>query len=166
MTCTLVQSPSGTVLVHSPYNRDFAYAARQLAKVVGGDFNRALGVWELRASVTYVEKMCLRFYPNVVQADAIPVPVVPEALPDFGFFGTVGSTVTLDLEITKTVDCNGRYGASRLHVMKDATGHVFTWFASTARYEAGSAIRLEGKIKSHQTYNGTSQTILTRCKKV
>lgn len=166
MTCTLVQSPSGTVLVHSPYNRDFAYAARQLAKAVGGDFNRALGVWELRASVTFIEKMCARFYPVVVQADAIPVPVAPEALPDFGFFGTVGATVTLDLEITKIHDFVGQYGATRLHTMKDATGHVFTWFASTARYETGTTLRLTGKIKAHQVYNGTSQTILTRCKKV
>lgn len=164
-TCTLIPSTSG-VVVHSPYNREFAYSARQFVKAVGGTWDAGRKVWIINASLDAVRALCAPYYTEVTQADAIPVPAVPEAQPDFGFYGTIGQSVTLNLEITKTVDCNGAYGVSRLHIMKDAEGKVFTWFASTARYEAGSAIVLQGKIKSHTPYNGVSQTVLTRCKKV
>jgi hypothetical protein len=85
------------------------------------------------------------------------------ALPDFGFVGTVGQEYTGELEITNTRDLTGRYGASRLHVMRDSEGHVFTWFASTARWNVGERVHLTGRVKAHNTYKGVSQTMLTRC---
>ncbi len=169
MTATIVATAT-TIAVHSPYDRGFAYAAR----LHGGDWNRDSKVWEFPTSkgftVASLQSLCQRFYPEVVAADAMPVPAAlaaPEALPDFGYHGKVGDVVTLDLEITKTVDFTGKYGATRLHLMREtATGRVFTWYASSARLESGSVVRLMGKVKAHNTYKGTSQTILTRCKKV
>jgi hypothetical protein len=163
MTTTIVQSAT-SFAVQSPYNREFAYAAR----LFGGDWNRTSKVWEFSARYTResIVSLVSRFYPDATFADALPVPEALPSVPDAGFYGAIGDTVTLSLEITKTVDFNGQYGASRLHCMKDASGHVFTWYAATARYETGQTVRLMGKIKNHNEYKGTSQTVLTRCKKI
>lgn len=161
MTATIVAT--SVLSVQSPYNRDFAYAARQM----GGNWRRDARVWEFNLNaLESIRALCERFYGTATIADAFPSPVVPEASPDFGFVGTVGQTLTVSLEITKTVDFNGAYGETRLHIMKDADGHVFTWYASTTRYETGSTVRLTGKVKTHTVYKGVSQTVLARCKKV
>jgi hypothetical protein len=164
MATTLVQTGT-TIAIQSPYNASWAHVAR----MHGGSWNRTAKVWEFDAARYQIENiasLARHYYTDVQIADAFPVPPAPVALPDFGFVGTVGAVFTGELEITKTVDCNGQYGTSRLHIMRDNEGHVFTWFASTARYETGTRFRLQGKIKAHTPYKGVSQTVLTRCKKL
>lgn len=161
MSATIVQT--NVLSVQSPYNRDFALAARN----AGGYWRRDAKVWEFNlGALDRVRALCETFYGSATVTDAFPEPVVPEAQPDFGYYGKVGDVVTVSLEIVKVIDFNGSYGPTRLHLMKDAEGRVFTWYASSARYEPGTSVRLQGKIKAQNPYKGVSQTVLTRCKKV
>ena len=129
---TLVQSGT-TIAIQSPYNRDFAYAAR----MHGGNWDRDRKLWVFDASrfnVTNLENLCKQYYPATAIADAFPVPAVEWPAVDLGFVGKAGETFTGDLEIFETKDFNGSYGPTRLHTMRDSVGHVFVWYASTARY--------------------------------
>jgi hypothetical protein len=87
-------------------------------------------------------------------------------LPDHGHVGTVGAKLTVTVTVSKVSDFTGAYGATRCHTMEDIEGHVFTWFASSARYEVGQALTLQGTVKKHDVYKNVSQTVLTRCKKI
>lgn len=147
--------------VLSPYDRAFAYHAR----MAGGNWTGQ--VWEFQKGYT-VESMTqvvTKFYPDaeIVVADAIPV---PEATPDHGHVGKVGGKLTVRVTVSKVSDFTGAYGATRCHTMHDSEGHVFTWFASSARYDVGTVLTLVGTVKKHDSYKGVSQTVLTRCKKL
>jgi hypothetical protein len=147
--------------VVSPYNRAFAYHAR----MAGGTWTGQVWEFEKGYTVESMTQVVTKFYPGlpVVVADAIPV---PEAIPDHGHVGKVGEKLTVRVTISKVSDFTGGFGPTRCHTMVDADGHVFTWFASEARYEVGQVVTLVGKVKKHDAYKGVSQTVLTRCKKV
>lgn len=158
--CTILTTIPTRPAVHSPYNRDFAAKAR----MVGGTWDRFDKVWRFPGfAIETVQALCEDYYPgSVVVADAIPV---PEALPDYGHVGTVGAELTVVVTIDRVISNVGNYGAN-LHKMHDASGHVITWFASTVSLEVGKTYRVTGRVKKHDTYQGVSQTILTRCKAV
>ncbi len=49
--------------------------------------------------------------------------------------------------------------------MRDGDDNVFTWFASGYQnLKRGDRVSVRGTIKKHDEYQGTKQTILTRCK--
>lgn len=160
-TCTIVTGP--IIAVHSPYNRAFAY----LARMSGGTWDRDSKLWKFRSghTVETLTQTCSKYYANVVVSDSIPVAETP-VVADHGHVGTIGEKLTVRVTVSKVSDFANKYGAIRCHTMVDAEGHVFTWFASSARYESGQTLTLEGKVKKHDTYKGQSQTVLTRCKKI
>ena len=114
-----------------------------------------------------MKSLAAQFYPSAEIADAFPVPVVDTTpVVDHGHVGTLGAKLTVRVTVSKVSDFANAYGAVRAHTMIDAEGHVFTWFATSARYEVGQTLTLQGTVKKHDTYKGQSQTVLTRCKKV
>jgi len=49
----------------------------------------------------------------------------------------------------------------------DDVGNEYTWFATgTHEYKVGQVVKGKGTVKAHNDYQGTKQTILTRCKLV
>ncbi len=167
MSCTIL---TGTTLaVHSPYLPEFARAAR----MVGGQWDRVNKLWRFPGfTVETLSRICEDFYPGkVTVADAIPVPA---ALPDYGWHGTIGADVRVTVTIEKSFDYNTKYGSTRIHIMRgcpESLGEpyrdkVFVWFASNARLAEGTTVTLVGKVKAHNSRDGISQTVLTRCKKV
>lgn len=163
--CTILPGPA----VHSPYSAEFARHAR----MAGGTWDRIAKLWRFAGFTTeVVSSICENYYPGkVVVADAIPVPT---ALPDYGYHGIVGQKTTVKVIVEKAFDYNTRYGSTRVLVMRgipDSLGapyrdKIFVWFASSARFDAGATLTLEGTIKAHSARDGISQTVLTRCKKV
>lgn len=56
------------------------------------------------------------------------------------------------------------WGTNTMLLMEDAEGRTFKWVASKwIGYDAGDVLEVTGTVKSHGEYNGTKQTVLTRC---
>lgn len=58
------------------------------------------------------------------------------------------------------------FGTCTLYKLRDASGNLFSWFASSRNVETvrpGDTVSLTGTIKAHVEYKGTKETQLTRC---
>lgn len=52
-----------------------------------------------------------------------------------------------------------------VYTFADESGNIYVWYTSSSpSIREGQMIRLTGKIKSHLIYDGTKQTVITRCK--
>lgn len=82
------------------------------------------------------------------------------------YLGNVGDRLR---DITATVQnakcIEGYYGTTTVITLRSFQGHCLTWFA-TGYHDAqpGDAWKLDGTVKKHNEYNGTSQTVLNRVK--
>ncbi len=77
--------------------------------------------------------------------------------------GTVDSAIVVFVTITKVLDLESEYGVSHLHLMQDEQGNAYKWFASSERLNVGDFVKLAGRVKKHEEYNGICSTVLTRC---
>lgn len=94
--------------------------------------------------------------------------VIKSALPHVESTSTYMGEIGERLELTLTVDraipvCGFRGGYSTMHVMSDSCSNVFIWTTGSKSWEAGTEHHIKGTVKAHKEYNGTQQTILTRC---
>lgn len=92
-----------------------------------------------------------------------------EAKPVSQWIGEIGERWELSLTIKATKFIESQYGCTTLHIMEDASGNVFKWFASNADYTdeiGGEAIRFNVGIKAHQEYKGSHDTLLTRVREI
>ena len=81
--------------------------------------------------------------------------------------GRIGEKIEISVIVERVISCDSAYGTSLLHVMRDAEGNVYTWFASgSLAFEAGNEAKIKGTVKAHNERNGVPQTVLTRCKAV
>lgn len=56
------------------------------------------------------------------------------------------------------------WGTNTMLVMVDEQGRTYKWTASKwIGYDAGDVLEVTGTVKKHETYQGTKQTVLTRC---
>lgn len=80
--------------------------------------------------------------------------------------GTVGASMTFKgLTITSVMPISGYYGTSYLYMFMDAEGNKFKWFAnSELPNKAGEVVTVRAKVKGHEEYKGSKQTVLTRGK--
>lgn len=96
------------------------------------------------------------------------------------YVGNIGDKLTLTLTYIKSISYDSMYGTGYFHFFMDDNGNVFKWSTNnsmeygirqpnsdyTALYslDQGATVKLTGKVKNHEEYRGTKQTILTRCK--
>lgn len=81
------------------------------------------------------------------------------------YVGNVGEREEWDLTLVHIAGWNGYYGWTHLYIFEDQEGRCFTWrTGKDIEAERGDTIRIKGTIKAHDTYKGTKQTVLTRCK--
>jgi hypothetical protein len=81
------------------------------------------------------------------------------------YVGEVKVRMELTLTVLGVFDSEGHYGHTDIVKMKDAEGNLFTWFASGwSGLTRGDVVTGKGTVKAHDTYKGTKQTVLTRCK--
>ena len=65
--------------------------------------------------------------------------------------------------IGKTIT-DGMYGPG-YRILFDYSGNILVWFTSSAAiddFEAGETLSLSFTVKSHKTYGGVDQTVITR----
>lgn len=58
----------------------------------------------------------------------------------------------------------GKFGAEHLHRFKDLFGNELYWLTGTRLYPKGFYQSIQGKVKSHDNYDGVVQTRLTHVK--
>ena len=82
-----------------------------------------------------------------------------------GFYGEVSERVNTKATLIKQSGFDGAYGFTNIYTFLSDDKHVLVWF-TTAELDIseGEIITLQGKVKGHKEYNGTKQTIVTRCK--
>lgn len=80
--------------------------------------------------------------------------------------GRVGERIERTLTVDKAIPLEGTYGFSTLHVMSDAEGNIYTWCTASKSWAVGSVKKIRGTVKDHRLYQGSAQTVLTRCTEV
>ena len=78
--------------------------------------------------------------------------------------GSIGDRITRKVHVVRETPIEGPYGISYLYNMVDDDGNVYTWFSSRGDMEVDRDYNLTGRVKTHETYRDTKQTVLTRCK--
>lgn len=80
--------------------------------------------------------------------------------------GEKGDWIEKEVTIKRVIELDGRYGLSYMHIMEDAKQNVFTWTTSSTCKEVGETLHLRMKVKDHNEYKGTKQTIVYYCKEI
>jgi hypothetical protein len=93
------------------------------------------------------------------------------------YVGEIKQRLDLELTIESTINLpDYGYGSSTIFIMRDADCNVFTWKTGVwvtvtdegERYQRsaqrGDVLKIKGTVKEHSEYQGTKQTVLTRCK--
>jgi hypothetical protein len=88
---------------------------------------------------------------------------IKEERKDSEYFGKVGEREVFTLEVLKKSGFSTQYGWTTLHIFKDQDGNIATWFSSNKEFEVGEVVTLNATVKEHKEYEGTKQTVLTRC---
>lgn len=68
-----------------------------------------------------------------------------------------------DLTVTRVSASEGRFGTTYIYGFLDTEGNQLTWFASRhIEKQPGEKVSLRAKIKEHDEFRGTKQTVITR----
>ena len=81
-------------------------------------------------------------------------------------FGAVGTRYELAVTVVGVRYTEGDYGTTTIYTLVDADGNVFKWFASNDEVlgdKEGETFKIKGTVKKHDEYQGTKQTVLSRC---
>lgn len=79
--------------------------------------------------------------------------------------GTVGDRITILISDYRVITSwETQYGITAIYKITDESGNVFTWKTSGGIVEGTK--KISATVKSHNEYNGTKQTEITRCRAV
>ena len=82
------------------------------------------------------------------------------------YVGNVGDKITIDVVCTGSVGFETQYGYSFANTFRDDNENVYVWITATKSYDIGTQMKIMGKVKAHNEYNGVKQTVLTRVKEL
>lgn len=85
---------------------------------------------------------------------------------DSEYQGALGERLELFLTVEKTIELDGNYGRSTMHLMRDDCGNLYVWTTASKSWAVGSEHHIRGTVKDHRTYRNEKQTVLTRCTEV
>lgn len=77
-------------------------------------------------------------------------------------FGEIKKRENFDVEVVAVNYIEGTYGVTTLYTMLVGT-NVAKWFSSRDVLNVGEKYTLKATVKDHDEFNGTKQTIITRC---
>jgi hypothetical protein len=78
--------------------------------------------------------------------------------------GEVGKRYDLVLTVQRMLPIDTDWGMLYITVMTDEADNVYVWRTGAEKMEEGRTYNVRGTVKEHGDYNGTAQTILSRCK--
>ena len=65
--------------------------------------------------------------------------------------------------IKKVVEFDSKFGKTRVHIMEDSSGNIYTWVTNTKSLIENQKYKITATIKAHEIYHGERQNVLTRC---
>lgn len=79
--------------------------------------------------------------------------------------GTKASRHELEVTVAGVRYMHGDYGTTTLYTLVTAEGNLCKWFASDDKLgdTEGARFVIKGSVKKHDEFNGTKETVLTRC---
>lgn len=87
------------------------------------------------------------------------------------YVGTIGGKVETECTLTKISSYETSFNYHRItvwiYILTDDNGNVFVWKSQAYiddAIQAGDRVHIKGTVKDHSEYEGTKQTVLTRCK--
>ena len=82
--------------------------------------------------------------------------------------GNLGDRLDLRLWVTRVINLGDtQYGTKFMFLFSDEQENQYTWTTSVNKsWEVGDTVHVKGTVKSHDTYQGVSQTCLTRVTEV
>lgn len=79
--------------------------------------------------------------------------------------GVVGKPYSAHVKILRVKPFHSAYGTGYVVAMEDVPGNQFVWMSSRAvSKRPGEWVMVSGTVKKHDSYQGTPQTYLSRCK--
>ena len=85
---------------------------------------------------------------------------------DSEYQGAIGERLDLYLTVERTIELDGSYGHSTMHLMRDDCGNLYVWTTASKSWAPGSEHHIRGTVKDHRTYKNEKQTVLNRCLEV
>ena len=82
------------------------------------------------------------------------------------YVGSIGERLELYLTVERTIELDGAYGHSTMHIMRDDCGNLFVWTTASKSWAVGTEHHIKGTVKDHRKYKNECQTVLTRCVEV
>lgn len=82
---------------------------------------------------------------------------------DSEYQGAIGERLELFITVERTIELDGNYGRSTMHLMRDDSDNLYVWTTASKSWSAGSEHHIRGTVKDHRTYKNEKQTVLTRC---
>ena len=82
------------------------------------------------------------------------------------YVGSIGERLELFLTVERTIELDGSYGRSTMHIMRDDCSNLFVWTTASKSWSAGTEHHIKGTVKDHRKYKNECQTVLTRCLEV
>lgn len=80
------------------------------------------------------------------------------------YVGEIKDRIEFEATVEFTKEIEGYYGTTTIIKLRDLEGNVFTWFASGWHdVGRGDRVSIKGTVKKHDEYQGTKQTVLSRC---
>ena len=93
-----------------------------------------------------------------------------DAAAQSGHVGEVGKREEFSLRVNRIIEIPSQYygeEARRLHLMEDADGNRFKWWAtSLGLEESADFVTVKATVKSHGEYNGIKETVVNRVAQV
>lgn len=78
--------------------------------------------------------------------------------------GDIKERREFEIKVLFIIEREGYYGPVDIIKMRDASGNMLTWFATSSHgLRKGDTALIKGTVKKHDEYKGVKQTVLTRC---
>ena len=79
------------------------------------------------------------------------------------YVGEIGERLELWVTVRNSIELDGAYGRSTLHIMTDDDGNEYVWTTAAKTWAVDTERHIKGTVKDHRIYRNSKQTILTRC---
>lgn len=123
------------------------------------------GVELLRVATTDIISNALKLE---YDAEKVALAIQRHNAENSSYVGTVGEKIEQEVVLTKELYFKTNYGyntGTYIYIMKNKLGNELVWRTSKSlSISEGESFIIIGTVKGHDEYNGTKQTVLTRCK--
>lgn len=117
------------------------------------------GGWDLKGAELKWERTEITYFPP--KKEEKPKPVSHSE-----WVGTVGDRQEFTLTVVKEIPVESQWGAKSIYILEDEAKNVIKYVSSNPYWNEGETYKMGARIKSHDEYRDTKQTVITRPTKI